>query len=75
MIPGGYAPYADHIEVPVFIADGDHDIHAVHDVPGQFPRSPEAVAFHLEDAWHYHFVSNQRTRMWGRVAHWLRGVA
>jgi pimeloyl-ACP methyl ester carboxylesterase len=74
MIPGGYAPYAECIDVPVFIAAGDHDIHSVRDVPAHFPKSPEVVAYLLEDTWHCHFVSNQRTRLWDRVAHWLRGA-
>jgi len=71
MIPGAFAPEAQAIGVPVFLAVGDHDLHAADHASGEFPRSPEVVAYTLPDCWHCHNVANTRERLWARIAAWI----
>jgi alpha-beta hydrolase superfamily lysophospholipase len=71
MIPGAFAPEARAIEVPVFLAVGDHDLHTADHASEEFPRSPEVVAYTLPDCWHCHNVANTRERLWARVARWI----
>ena len=71
MIPGAFAPEALAIEVPVFLAVGDHDLHAADHASAEFPRSPEVVAYTLPDCWHCHNVANTRERLWNRIARWI----
>jgi hypothetical protein len=71
MIPGAFTPEAEEVRVPVFLAVGDHDLHAADHAFGAFPRSPEVVAYTLEDSWHCHNVANTRERLWRRIARWI----
>jgi pimeloyl-ACP methyl ester carboxylesterase len=71
MIPGGYAPAAEQIEVPVLIALGDHDLHDENGLAAMLPKSPRVETFVLEDCWHCHFVANTREALWQRVASWI----
>jgi pimeloyl-ACP methyl ester carboxylesterase len=73
MIPGAYEPYAEKIDVPVFIATGDHDLLKAHVVPAMLPNARETVSYTLPDAWHCHIVANTREQLWDRTAHWLEG--
>ncbi|HKX46418.1 MAG TPA: hypothetical protein VJP77_06925, partial [Planctomycetota bacterium] len=71
MIPGAYAPYAEAVRVPVFVAVGDHDLHGAHAAAAALPAAPEVVAFTQEDCWHCHFVARSRARLFERVAHFV----
>lgn len=71
MIPGAFAPEAERIRVPVFLAVGDHDLHAADHASGEFPHAPEVVAYRLPDCWHCHNVANTRERLWARIARWI----
>lgn len=74
MVPGAYSPYAEKIDVPVFVGVGDHDLHAAHGVGEMLPNTPEVALYTLADCWHCHNVANTRERLWGRVAHWIHGA-
>ena len=74
MIPGGYAPAAEAIDVPVYILVGDHDLHGVEELADELPKSPEKTTRLLEDCWHCHFVANTRAAIWSEVPAWIRGV-
>lgn len=74
MIPGGYAPAADAIDVPVYILVGDHDLHGVEDLADELPKAPIKTTRELEDCWHCHFVANSRAAIWREVPAWVRGV-
>ncbi|MBW2270712.1 MAG: hypothetical protein JRH16_19275 [Deltaproteobacteria bacterium] len=74
MIPGAYAPYAEKIAVPCFIAMGDKDLLAAHQVPPMLPNASETVAYTLPDSWHCHNVANTRQQMWDRTARWLNAM-
>ena len=71
MIPGAFAPEALRIRVPVFLAVGDHDLHAADHASGEFPHAPEVLAYTLPDCWHCHNVANTRERLWARIARWI----
>jgi len=74
LIPGGYAPYAEAIETPVFIATGDRDLGRANLVPPMLPKAREVLAYTLRDSRHCHNVANTRAELWDRTADWLDGV-
>jgi len=74
MIPGGYAPYAEKIDVPVFVAYGDHDLGRANNAPPTLPHAPEVLAYTLHDSWHCHNVANSRRELWERTGSWLESV-
>jgi len=72
MIPGGYAPSADRIDVPVWILVGDHDLHGVEELEDELVKSPARTTRLLADCWHCHFVANTRNEIWNEVPAWIR---
>ena len=74
MMPNAFTPYANAIDVPVFVAVGDHDLHRVQRVPTMLPNAHEVTTYTQDDCWHCHNVANTRHRLWDRTAHWIRGV-
>ncbi len=74
MIPGGYAPFAADVRVPVFVGTGDRDLTGPQEANDAFPRAPEFVAYTLEDCWHCHNVARTRHRLWERTSRWIRNV-
>ncbi|MBW2496151.1 MAG: alpha/beta fold hydrolase [Deltaproteobacteria bacterium] len=71
MIPGGYKPSADVVDVPVFVVVGDHDLHDEQGLAAMLPASPEVTPFVLEDCWHCHFVANTHEKLFAHVADWI----
>lgn len=71
MVPGGYAPAAEKVDVPVLMVFGDHDLHDDRHTAAELPLVRELETWQQEDAWHCHFVANTRDRLWERVALWL----
>lgn len=71
MVPGGYAPAAEKIDVPVLMIFGDHDLHDDRHTAAELPLVRDLETWQLDDAWHCHFVANTRERLWERVALWL----
>jgi len=74
MIPGGYAPFAADVRVPVFVGTGDRDLTGPQEANDAFPRAAEFVAYTLEDCWHCHNVARTRHRLWERASRWIRSV-
>lgn len=74
MIPGGYAPFAADVRVPVFVGTGDRDLTGPQEANDAFPRASEFVAYTLEDCWHCHNVARTRHRLWERTSRWIRSV-
>lgn len=72
MVPGGYAPAAERIDVPVLMWAGDHDLHDDRHTRSELPRSPSVTTRILEDCWHCHFVANTREILWRDTAQWIR---
>lgn len=71
MIPGGYAPAAEQIDVPVFILVGDHDLHDARGLREELPNAPIVATRTLADCWHCHFVANGRAAIGREVADWI----
>lgn len=71
MIPGGYAPAAEKIDVPVFVLVGDHDLHDARGLREELPNAPVVATRTLADCWHCHFVANDRAAIWREVADWI----
>lgn len=74
MIPGGYAPPAERIDVPVLMLAGDHDMHDDRHTRRELPRSPRVDTRIVEDCWHCHFVANTRETIWPEVDGWIREI-
>lgn len=72
MIPDGYAPAADAIDVPVHVLLGDHDLHDASGLREQLPNAPRVEITTLPDCWHCHFVANGRERIGRAVGDWIR---
>ncbi|MBY0399908.1 alpha/beta hydrolase, partial [Myxococcota bacterium] len=71
MIPGGYAPAAERIDVPVSILVGDHDLHDTRGLREELPNAPLVETRTLPDCWHCHFVANGRETIWRETADWI----
>lgn len=74
MIPGGYAPAAGKIDVPVYILVGDHDLHDARGLREELPSAPLVTIRTLEDCWHCHFVANTRAAIWREIPPWIHEV-
>ncbi|MDQ1384611.1 MAG: hypothetical protein QOG65_1990 [Actinomycetota bacterium] len=72
MIPGHTDAEKAAIEVPVFLAFGDHDL--TDDYEGNAARyasSSDVTLFVLRDSAHCHNQASSRAELWDRVAHWI----
>jgi len=74
MIPGGYAPSGEAIDVPVYVLVGDHDLHGAEALDAELPKAPAKTIRVLEDCWHCHFVANTRAAIWREVPEWIRST-
>lgn len=74
MIPGGYAPAAERIDVPVAILVGDHDLHGTRGLREELPKAPSVEARLVEDCWHCHLVANPRATIARTVADFIDRV-
>jgi alpha-beta hydrolase superfamily lysophospholipase len=69
--PGIVAEEAAAIDVPVFLAFGDKDIHGpIEAAPLSYPNSPDVVLLMLPDTRHNHFVYPNRALLFDRFAAW-----
>jgi pimeloyl-ACP methyl ester carboxylesterase len=76
MIPGATDDAKRAIDVPVFLAFGDHDLSS--DYFGNMARycsSRDVTLFVLPDAAHCHNHAVTRTLLWDRLVAWARGVS
>lgn len=71
MVPGGAAPAAERVRVPVLMVHGDHDLHDARHTRAELPGVADLETFELADAWHCHFVANTREILWDTVASWI----
>ena len=74
MVPGGFAPPAEKIDVPVYMLVGDHDLHDDRHTRDELPNSPSITTFILDDCWHCHFVANTREVLFERLHDWLASL-
>ncbi|MFJ3421849.1 alpha/beta hydrolase [Streptomyces sp. NPDC086082] len=72
MVPGLAAPFADLIDVPVFLAFGEYDVSAhPRSEPAAYPRAPEVTVVVVPDMAHMHNFADTRGQLWRRFADWL----
>lgn len=74
MIPGGYAPAAERIDVPVWMLVGDHDLQGTDGIRAELPKAPAVEIRVLPDCWHCHFVANTRDAIWRELPDWVARV-
>jgi len=75
MIPGGWAPEAAAIDVPLLLMFGDDDIcPEPRDVPAWFSACPDISLGILADTGHSHFAFPSIDALTRRVAAWIRSV-
>lgn len=76
MLPGNVAPEAAQLDVPVYLAVGEHDLVApTADAQADFPASPAIEQQLLAGAGHSFFLFPARTRLFDGLAEWGRGLA
>ena len=71
LIPGSMKPELDRIDVPTFIAFGDHDIAGdIAALPGQLPECTDLTLITLKDTGHNHNHADSRVLLWRRLIGW-----
>jgi hypothetical protein len=74
-LPNMVSKEAAMIDVPLFLAFGDRDLHTeVHEAPLSYPNSTDITLIVLPETRHNHFVYPARTFLFNRFTHWVRGV-
>lgn len=72
MVPGNVAPEAATLDVPLFLAAGDHDIVGLPQaIPAAFPASADLTLTVLPETGHSHFLFAGRGRLYARLTAWL----
>ena len=76
IVPGSIQPHLDELDVPIFVALGEHDLAGKLDaLPPQLPACGDLTLFRLESAGHNHNVAANRQILWRRVMRWADSVA
>jgi pimeloyl-ACP methyl ester carboxylesterase len=76
LVPGSIKPELNQIDVPMFVAHGEHDIAgAISDLPGQLPSCQDLTLFMLAGAGHNHNMAESRIVLWNRMLRWTQSVA
>jgi pimeloyl-ACP methyl ester carboxylesterase len=76
MIPGATDTHKAGIDVPVFLAFGDHDL--TDDYEGaraKYTGAPGTELFVLPGSGHCHNQANTRVQLWDQLANWARSVS
>ena len=69
---GMIADEAATIDIPLFLAFGDNDIHKKpYTLPASFTNSPDITLIVLKDTRHNHFIYPSRTYLFDRISRWF----
>ena len=75
MIPGSVDAEMAAIDVPTFLALGEHDIAGdPHAIPACFPACRDFTLFVLPGTGHNHNVAPDRELLWERFVVWARSI-
>jgi pimeloyl-ACP methyl ester carboxylesterase len=75
MIPGSTDREKGRIDVPVYLAFGDHDLTTrPHQAVATYRHSRDVTLFVMPGAGHCHNQSGNRVMLWDRIADWARRV-
>ena len=76
MIPNVTDDEKAHIEVPVLVAFGDHDLTDAYErSAARYTASHDVALYVLPGSAHCHNQASSRTRLWDRMAEWMDAVA
>jgi pimeloyl-ACP methyl ester carboxylesterase len=76
MLPDNVAIEAAQIDVPIFVGVGDRDmVGAPHEIPMAFKQCPDLRLIVLQDTGHNPFAFASRTRLFHRLASWIREIS
>ena len=60
------------IDVPVFVAFGDHDLTAAYErSAARYTNSPDVTLYVLPQSAHCHNQASSRLQLWERIARWI----
>ncbi|HEY2564364.1 MAG TPA: alpha/beta hydrolase [Acidimicrobiales bacterium] len=75
LVPGSIQPELNQIDVPTFIAVGEHDIAGpASALPGQLPACHDLTLKTLSGVGHNHNVTESRLELWDRLERWVRSL-
>ncbi|HEX4218249.1 MAG TPA: alpha/beta hydrolase [Acidimicrobiales bacterium] len=75
LIPGSIQPELNRIDVPTFVAVGEHDIAGpASALPGQLPGCRDLTLLTLAGVGHNHNVTESRLELWDRLERWVRSL-
>jgi pimeloyl-ACP methyl ester carboxylesterase len=75
LVPGSIRPELDRIDVPTFVAVGEHDIAGpAAALPGQLPACRDLTLLTLAGIGHNHNVTDSRLELWDRLERWATSL-
>ena len=76
LVPGSVQPQLDQIDVPTFVAVGEHDIAGpASALPGQLPACRDLTLLTLAGIGHNHNVTDARLQLWDRLERWATSLS
>ena len=76
LVPGSVQPELDQIDVPTFVAVGEHDIAGpASALPGQLPSCRDLTLLTLAGIGHNHNVTDARLQLWDRLERWATSLS
>jgi pimeloyl-ACP methyl ester carboxylesterase len=76
LVPGSIKPELEQIDVPTFVALGEHDIAGpAAALPGQLPACRDLTLLTLAGIGHNHNVTDSRLELWDRLERWVLSLA
>ncbi|HXA33237.1 MAG TPA: alpha/beta hydrolase [Acidimicrobiales bacterium] len=75
LVPGSIKPQLDQVDVPTFVAVGEHDIAGpTSALPGQLPACHDLTLVTLPGVGHNHNVTDSRLELWDRLVRWVTAL-
>jgi pimeloyl-ACP methyl ester carboxylesterase len=72
LVPGSIQPELQEIDIPTFVAVGEHDITGpASALPGQLPACRDLTLFTLPGVGHNHNMTDSRLELWDRLERWV----
>jgi pimeloyl-ACP methyl ester carboxylesterase len=76
LVPGSIQPELHQIDVPTFVAVGQHDIAGpTKALPGQLPACRDLTLLTLPGIGHNHNMTDSRFELWDRLERWVLSLA
>jgi pimeloyl-ACP methyl ester carboxylesterase len=76
LVPGSIRPELHQIDVPTFVAVGEHDIAGpTSALPAQLPACRDLTLLTLPGVGHNHNMTDSRLELWDRLERWVLSLA